>query len=458
MPNQTILFLAANPTDTQPLRLDQEMRDIGEGLQRSQQRDQFQLQQRMAARPRDIQRAMLDLNPQIIHFSGHGAGNEGLAFEDESRKTQFVSGEALADLFSLFADQLNCVVLNGCYSEVQAKAIAQHIPYVIGMNKAIGDKAAIAFAVGFYDALGAARDVEFAFKLGCSAIRLEGIAEHLTPVLIKKPATMGTAAPPNPAIGAQSAKSEAISSSGNQMIEVFFSYAHEDEKLRDELAKQLKLLERQGVISAWHDRQIVAGSEWGNAIDTHLDSAQVILLLISPDFLASDYCWDIEVKRAMERHEAGEARVIPVILRPVDYWQETSFGKLQALPTNAQPVTTWENRDEAFRIVAQGIRKVIADPPPTPPASHSAARSTKITVQESTSLTPGERRRLEMERDELQGQFDSLSEEIQFLQQSERTDDLSPKDRFRLKRQIEQAKQERQQLSEKITILENGLQ
>ncbi len=144
-------------------------------------------------------------------------------------------------------------------------------------------------------------------------------------------------------------------------VSVFFSYAHEDEKLRDDLAKQLKLLERQGVISAWHDRQIIAGSEWGSAIDTHLDSAQVILLLISPDFLASDYCWDIEVKRAMERHEAGEARVIPVILRPVDYWQEVSFGKLQALPTNAKPVTTWENRDEAFRIVAQGIRQVVKE-------------------------------------------------------------------------------------------------
>jgi hypothetical protein len=164
MPNQTILFLAANPKDTARRRLDQELRDIGEGLQRAQKRDQFRLEQRMAARPRDIQRAMLDLNPQMIHFSGHGAGDEGLAFEDESGKTKFVSGAALADLFSLFADQLNCVVLNGCYSDVQAKAIAQHIPYVIGMNKAIGDKAAIAFAVGFYDALGAGRDVEFAFK------------------------------------------------------------------------------------------------------------------------------------------------------------------------------------------------------------------------------------------------------------------------------------------------------
>ena len=249
-----------------------------------------------------------------------------------------------------------------------------------------------------------------------------------------------------------------MTSSVNQVIEVFFSYAHEDEKLRDELAKQLKLLERQGIISAWHDRQIVAGTEWGSAIDTHLDSAQVILLLVSPDFLASDYCWDIEVKRAMERHEAGEARVIPVILRPVDYWQEASFGKLQALPTNAKPVTTWENRDEAFRIVAQGIRNAIAQLTATPPQPSSAASSATVVRQESTGLTPGERRRLEIERDELQDQFDFLSEKIQFLQQSERTDDLSPEQRFRLNKQIAQAKDERQQISEKITILENRLQ
>lgn len=195
---QTILFLAANPKGTVPLRLDQELRDIGEGLQRAQKRDRFNLEQRSAVRPRDIQRAMLDLSPQIIHFSGHGEGEAGLVFEDEIGNSKLVDGDALAALFELFADQLNCVVLNGCYSEVQAQAISQHIPYVIGMNKAIGDKAAITFAVGFYDALGAGRDVEFAFKLGCAAIRLEGIAEHLTPVLIQKPIAAGDAVQVNP--------------------------------------------------------------------------------------------------------------------------------------------------------------------------------------------------------------------------------------------------------------------
>jgi CHAT domain len=184
---QTILILTANPKGTSRLRLEQEVRDIEEGLNRAQNRDQFVVKSMFAVRPRDIQRAMLDINPSIVHFSGHGTGDEGLVFEDETGSTKLVDGEALAGLFELFAETVECVVLNGCYSEVQADAAAQHINYVIGMKKAIGDKAAIEFAVGFYDALGAGRNVEFAHKLGCVAIGLAGIPEQLTPVLKKKP-------------------------------------------------------------------------------------------------------------------------------------------------------------------------------------------------------------------------------------------------------------------------------
>lgn len=180
---KTILFLAANPKGTAQLRLDEEVREIDAGLQRAKRHDQFVLQQRWAVRTRDVQRAMLDFKPQIIHFSGHGEGEDGLVLEDEFGKGKFVDTEALAGLFELFADLVECVVLNACYSEAQAEAIARHIPYVIGMNKAIGDHAAIEFAVSFYDALGSGESVEFAYKLGCSAIRLAGIKEYLTPVL-----------------------------------------------------------------------------------------------------------------------------------------------------------------------------------------------------------------------------------------------------------------------------------
>jgi hypothetical protein len=141
-------------------------------------------------------------------------------------------------------------------------------------------------------------------------------------------------------------------------VSLFISYSHKDQALREELDKHLSILKRLGVISAWHDRQIAAGAEWRGAIDENLLSAQVILLLISPDFMASDYCYDVEVKCAMERHEAGAARVVPVILRQI-MWDQAPFAKLQALPSDAKPVRTWEDQDAAFDDVARGIRSVV---------------------------------------------------------------------------------------------------
>jgi len=178
-----ILILAANPKNSDRLRLDEEVREIEEGLTRAKKRHQFELIQKWAVRPRDVQRAILEVSPYIVHFSGHGVGNNGLALEDETGQIKFVTAEALASLFELFAAEVKCVLLNACYSEAQAKAIAQHIPYVIGMNQAIGDKAALTFSVGFYDALGAGKSIEFAYKFARSAIHMAGIDEHLTPVL-----------------------------------------------------------------------------------------------------------------------------------------------------------------------------------------------------------------------------------------------------------------------------------
>ncbi|WP_414583336.1 GUN4 domain-containing protein [Scytonema sp. PCC 10023] len=181
-----ILLLSANPRGTSQLRLDEEMREIKAGLRRAKKRDLYLIERAEAVRYRDIHRAILDYEPHIIHFSGHGTGEEGLAFEDEMGQVKLVDAEALAGLFQLFADQLECVVLNACYSKYQAQEIAQHINYVVGMSQAIQDKAAIEFAVGFYDALGAGRNYEFAYKLGCNVILMAGIAQNFTPQLLKK--------------------------------------------------------------------------------------------------------------------------------------------------------------------------------------------------------------------------------------------------------------------------------
>lgn len=141
-------------------------------------------------------------------------------------------------------------------------------------------------------------------------------------------------------------------------IEVFFSYSHLDEPFRKQLETNLAILRREKAIIGWHDREISAGTNWAGQIDEHLKSADIILLLISPNFLASDYCNDVEVTRALERESRGDARVIPIILKPSS-WQSTQLAGLQALPKDGKPITTWNNRDTAWLNVEQGLRKVV---------------------------------------------------------------------------------------------------
>jgi len=186
-PKRTILVLASSPVDLARLRLDQEVREIDEGLRRSQKRSHFDLQQKWAVRTDDLRRALLDYNPQIVHFAGHGTGEQGLVLENQLGVAQLVKTDALADLFSMFTESgLECVVLNACYAEIQAEAIARHVKYVIGMKSEVSDVAAIKFVTGFYDALGAGWTYERAFEMGRNAIALEGLPEDMIPVFKSK--------------------------------------------------------------------------------------------------------------------------------------------------------------------------------------------------------------------------------------------------------------------------------
>ncbi|MGB3653557.1 MAG: CHAT domain-containing protein [Rivularia sp. (in: cyanobacteria)] len=175
-----ILILSANPQNTDRLRLDEEVREIKAALKLSKNRQQFEVVTESALRVNDLRRSLLDNLPHIVHFSGHGSGSDGLALENKLGQMQLVSSEALGELFKSF-EQIECVVLNACYSEVQAEAIYQHIDCAIGMSQAIGDVAAIEFATGFYDALAAGRSYRDAFEFGCGAINLQGIPESKTP-------------------------------------------------------------------------------------------------------------------------------------------------------------------------------------------------------------------------------------------------------------------------------------
>ncbi|MEH2217536.1 MULTISPECIES: toll/interleukin-1 receptor domain-containing protein [unclassified Nostoc] len=142
------------------------------------------------------------------------------------------------------------------------------------------------------------------------------------------------------------------------MAIIFFSYSHRDETLRDELEIHLAMLKKQGFIETWHDRRITAGEEFDKAISKNLEEADIILLLVSSDFLASNYCYDIEMQRAMEKHEQGESHIIPVILRPCD-WRSAPFGKLLVMPTDGKPITKFPDKDDAFLEVVNAVKGTI---------------------------------------------------------------------------------------------------
>lgn len=158
-----------------------------------------------------------------------------------------------------------------------------------------------------------------------------------------------------------------------QPAKVFLSYAHEDIALVDALDRHLAALRREGLVSLWTDREIGPGEEWRESIDSNISDASIILLAITSHFIASEYCWDVELRHALERHEAGSARVIPLILRDCD-WHNLPLGKLQALPTNARPVTQWANTDAAFTDISRGIRRAVASLRTMPPRTGRDAK------------------------------------------------------------------------------------
>jgi internalin A len=143
-------------------------------------------------------------------------------------------------------------------------------------------------------------------------------------------------------------------------IHVFISYSHRDDDFRKELQTHISLLQRRSLISTWDDRRIAAGDDWKSEIDDAIERAQLILLLISADFVASEYCYDVELQRALERHHSGTARVIPIIIRDTNF-RDAPFAKLQALPTDAKAVTLWANRDTAWRVVSEGIERAVIE-------------------------------------------------------------------------------------------------
>lgn len=326
---KTILILAANPKGTVPLRLDEEVREIKAGLQRSRHRERFAVEYESAARPRDVRRAMLDYKPQVVHFCGHGEGQKGLILEDENGKAKLVSAEALANLFELFSNQVECVLLNACYSEVQAEAIAQHIDWVIGMNQAIGDRAAIEFAVSFYDALGAGEQPEFAFRLGRNAMQLEGIAEDQTPVLVSKSVAQKVKpAAEASAIEARTSETsrELISiepsenpikqsvqgSSAGTRLRLFISYKRGVEPDETVALEVFRALSQEHEV--FIDQTMTVGTRWAERIEAEIRQSDFLITFLSAHSVHSEMVLgEIETAHHLSK-EQGRPTVLPVRL------------------------------------------------------------------------------------------------------------------------------------------------
>ncbi|MCP4220744.1 MAG: SAVED domain-containing protein [bacterium] len=252
---KTILILSANPKVTDRLRLDEEVREIEEGLNRSNRRDDFKIIPRWAINIRNLRRAILDNKPDIIHFCGHGQ-KDGIILEDELGFPIVVNQEALTDLFRLVKDTVKCVLLIACLSESQAKAISKHIKTVIGMKKEIKDKAAIEFSVGFYDALGAGRPVEKAFEFGLNALKHMDNGEHEIPICfnnekagINEPSTGTSDAPLELAIRSLRGYDEDIGDMGIEMLCLFdyFKGRYLCKGTWDDIKQEIKLFLEQNI-------------------------------------------------------------------------------------------------------------------------------------------------------------------------------------------------------------------
>lgn len=357
------LFLTADPLGTSRLALAEEMRLINEKVYASEHREQIELISSWAVRPDDLLQALNRFRPQIVHFSGHGSKAGELLLMGSEGFPKAISVPALKAVFKTLKDNIRLVVLNACYSKIQAEAIRQEIECIIGMNNMISDEAAISFSASFYRALGFGRSIKEAFEQGLTALLLEDIPEEQTPELLVRdgsdPAQIFLLQPDT--VFSTHMPSEFASTSPQQGFNLFFSYAHEDKSFRDELEKHLAILKRQGLIKSWYNQDVKAGADQQEEIRIHLHAAHIILLLISPDFVASDTLYNNELARALTRHRLKEARVIPIILRETEGWEQTEFRQLLALPRDLRPLTAWKNRDAAYASIAKDIRRSIED-------------------------------------------------------------------------------------------------
>jgi hypothetical protein len=356
----TVLFIAANPTQTR-FAFAEELHCIEEsGLKVS---------SRWSVGVEEIPRLLDSVAPDVVHVLSPGVDPQrGLMLADPRGRPQYAKAPRFAKAFAgARRRKPRLIVLNTCDSAAYARKLTTQADTAIGMDGVIDDRAAVGFAQRLYRALAAGDSVAAAFAQGRAAVeqlspaqrdvpKLYGASKNSPDATTIAPRTRSKSVPARPmAKGVKAAAKTSV-----QCVQLFCSYSHKDAKFRAELEVFLAGLRTQGLVHLWHDRLIQPGADWAREIDENLEHADVILLLVSADFIASRYCMGIELKRALERSSSAAARVIPILVRTCDL-EGAPFAKLQWLPTGSKPVKTWRDRDAAWTDVAKGVRKVVSD-------------------------------------------------------------------------------------------------
>ena len=315
-----VLILAVNPKDTTELRLDEEIRQIKEALKLSEGRANFEVIIEPAVRTGDLHRHLLQHKPQIVHFSGHGVGAQGLAFEDKNGIAKLVSTATLTRLFRLCGG-VECVLLNACHSVTQADAILEHVDHVIGMTDAIGDQASIKFAEGFYDGVGYGRSYADAFEFGLVGIGAEGIPEEETPVLrVNGKSAIGKTGETETGNGKTSEDGHCPPLDHTQppakiaQQRIFVSYKRNvipDEAVALQLHEALK----QTSNSVFIDQQMLVGTRWVEQIENEIRQADSLIVLLSAQSVNSEMVLqEIELAHKIAEDNGGKPRILPVRL------------------------------------------------------------------------------------------------------------------------------------------------
>jgi AAA-like domain/TIR domain/CHAT domain len=401
-----ILILTANPKNTDKLRLDEEVREIEEGLQRSRRRDQFEIISRWAVRPDDLRRALLDHEPQIVHFSGHGAGTDGLVLENTAGQMKLVSTQSLARLFKLFQNKVECVLLNACYSGTQAAAIHEHIDCVIGMNQAIGDQAAIQFAVGFYDGLGAGRSYQEAFEFGLVALDLEGISETATPQINQREpgvnrdgAGMALGLVSAPVMAPAEPVAEVVTKvvamevvntpvpepipqplTSTSRARIFISYkrgAEPDEPVAMAVYQALSQTH-----DVFIDQAMTVGTPWVERIALELNQADFLIIFLSARSVQSEMVL-AEVEKAHQLYKtAGKPALLPVRL---------AYANPFVYPLSAylNPINwaIWEDLADTSRLIEE-LQQAIAGAPLSIATETAKRKLTVVTPNPAAAAIP----------------------------------------------------------------------